>query len=406
MFKHLFRLIWNKKKQNFLLMTEMLISFLVVFAVFTLLVYYYQNYKKPMGLDYDNVWVISYNNALKTNNSDSLTLFYETLRQTIKSIPQVKEISFSSNNVPFFQTTMQNAISYKGKELHNVNSYHVEDSYRDVLNMKLLNGRWFSMQDAVAKNKSIVINNSLREVLFGNEDPIGKLTGDAAINGKGVGLGGGDNQNRMKIIGVVEDAKVKGDYAPAGFAVYNRIDTAAFHWLGKILLKVTPDADAAFEGRLYKTMANYMKNANVEIEHLTNKRKSINYFALVPMIVLLIVACFLVINVALGLFGVLWYNISKRRGEIGLRRAVGATGNSVSAQLVSEALILATLSLIIGSFFAIQFPLLNVFDLPAGVYLTALILAILFIYLLVLICSLYPGKQAASIYPAVALHEE
>ena len=74
-------------------------------------------------------------------------------------------------------------------------------------------------------------------------------------------------------------------------------------------------------------MANYMKNSNVEIEHLTNKRKSINYFALVPMIVLLIVACFLIINVALGLFGVLWYNINKRRGEIGLRRAVGATGN-------------------------------------------------------------------------------
>jgi putative ABC transport system permease protein len=73
---------------------------------------------------------------------------------------------------------------------------------------------------------------------------------------------------------------------------------------------------------------------------------------------------------------------------------------------VYEALILATFSLIIGSFFAIQFPLLNVFDLPAGVYLTALVLAILFIYLLVLICSLYPGRQAAAIYPAVALHEE
>jgi putative ABC transport system permease protein len=102
----------------------------------------------------------------------------------------------------------------------------------------------------------------------------------------------------------------------------------------------------------------------------------------------------------------LWYNINKRRGEIGLRRAVGASGRSVSAQLVSESLILATLSLIIGTFFEIQFPLLNVFDLPADVYITAIILSILFIYLLVFICSLYPGKQAAAIYPAVALHEE
>ena len=406
MFKHLFKLIWNKKKQNFLLILEMLISFLVIFAVFTLMVYYYQNYKKPMGFDYENVWVANYSNALKTNDSDSLMLFYETLRKTVKSMPQVKEVSFSSSNVPLFQITNQNAISYNGKQFFSVNFYQVEDSYKDVLNMKMIAGRWFSKEDVVATNKSIVINNSLKEALFGSENPIGKFTGDAVINGSAVGLGGGNNQNKMKVIGVVEDVKAKGDYAPAGIAVYRRLDTGAFHWVGKILIKVAPNADAAFEGRLYKTMANYMKNSNIEIEHLTNKRKSINYFSLVPMIVLLIVAGFLIINVALGLFGVLWYNINKRRGEIGLRRAVGATGNSVSAQLVSEALILATLSLIIGSFFAIQFPLLNVFDLPAGVYLTALVLAILFIYLLVLICSLYPGKQAAAIYPAVALHEE
>ena len=52
MFKHLFKLIWNKKKQNFLLMSEMLISFLVIFAVFTLMLYYYNNYKKPLGMEY------------------------------------------------------------------------------------------------------------------------------------------------------------------------------------------------------------------------------------------------------------------------------------------------------------------------------------------------------------------
>ena len=127
---------------------------------------------------------------------------------------------------------------------------------------------------------------------------------------------------------------------------------------------------------------------------------------LVPLIIALIVAGFLIINVALGLYGVLWYNINKRKAEIGLRRAVGASGADVSKQLVGEALVLATIALIIGTFFAVQFPLLNVFDLPAGVYITALLLAVLFIYLLVLFCALYPGRQAAAIYPAVALHEE
>jgi putative ABC transport system permease protein len=306
-------------------------------------------------------------------------------------MPQVKEIGFTNSNIPFSQSSMQTALSYNNKRIISINTYNVDDSYSRVLNMKVLEGRWFGKQDITAKNHPIVINASLKEMLFGNNGAVGKLIGDG---------------NQQKIIGVVADIKYRGDYSISEIGLYNRVDTASFHSLDKILIQVMPNADAAFEGRLYKTIAGYMKNANIEIEHLTNKRKNMNYFYLVPMMVLLIVAGFLIINVALGLFGVLWYNINKRRTEIGLRRAVGASGSSVSGQLVAEALILATLSLIIGSFFAIQFPLLNVFHLPAVVYITAQVFAIGFIYLLVLLCALYPGRQAAAIYPAVALHEE
>jgi len=394
MFRHLFKLIWNKKKQNFLLISEIFFSFMVIFAVFTLLVYYYQNYRKPMGIDYENAWVVNYTNSYKTDNTDSLALFYNTLRQTVKSMGQIKEMSFASDNVPFSMSTNGDGIRYNNSR-EQVDVFSVEDSYKDVLNMQILEGRWFDKQDAIANANTVIINETLKKKLFGNDKAIGKLVSFDH-----------NEKNKIKVIGIVEDAKVKGDYVKVDPAAFVRLDTGSFHWLGNILIKVTPDADAAFEGRLYKVMANYMKNSNVEIEHLVNKRKNKNYFALVPMIVSIIVACFLVINVALGLFGVLWYNINKRKGEIGLRRAVGATGKSVSSQLVSEAMILATLSLIVGSFFAVQFPLLNVFDLPASVYITAIFLSVIFIYLLVLICSLYPGKQAAAIYPAVALHEE
>jgi putative ABC transport system permease protein len=394
MLKHLFKLIWNKKKQNLLLISEMLVSFLVIFAVFTLLVYDYQNYRKPMGIDYDNVWEVNYNNSFKTDNTDSLNQFYETLVQTIKSLPQIERVSFSSENTPFSQNQNTGGITVKNKSFHGINWYVVDDNYQKVLNMQLIEGRWFNKGDAVARDRHIVINADLKEKIFGKDKAIGEFIEDR------------DNKTRSQVIGVVDAIKMKGDFSTTEPGLYNRTDTGSFRWLNKILLKVTPGADAAFESQLYKILANNMKSSNVEIEHLDNKLKTANYWYLVPMIVLLIVAGFLIVNVALGLFGVLWYNISRRRGEIGLRRAIGASGKSVSAQLVTESMILATLSLTIGSFFAIQFPLLNVFDLPAAVYFTAMILSVLFIYILVFICSLYPGKQAASIYPAVALHEE
>jgi len=393
MFKHLFKLIWNKKKQNFLLMSEMLVSFLVIFAVFTLLVNYYNNYKKPMGLDYDNLWVVTYNDTYKTTSTDSLNAFYENLRQTMKSMPQVKEVSFCSGNVPFSQNQWTGQVNYKNAS-SDADFYNADDNYRNALNLKVLEGRWFEKGDAAAKTHPVIISNELKEKLFGNGEAVGKLVDD------------GDKKNGLKVIGVIQGIKAKGNYSPAKPAIYKRVDTGSFRGLGKMMVKVAPGADAAFEARLYKTMANYMKDSNVEIEHMPNKLRSTNLWNIVPMIVTLIVACFLIINVAMGLFGVLWYNISKRRGEIGLRRAIGATGNSVSSQLVSEALVLATFSLIIGSFFAIQFPLLNVFGLQTGVYLVALLLSVIFIYALVTVCALYPGKQAAAIYPAVALHEE
>jgi putative ABC transport system permease protein len=218
-------------------------------------------------------------------------------------MPQIKEISFSSDNIPFSQTVNQAGVTYNRKRTINVNWYQVEDSYKDALQMQVLEGRWFNQEDAVRKDWPVVINASLKESLFGHGDAIGKLIGDY------------EDKSKMKVIGVVEDVKARGDYASPGTAVYNKLDTASFHWLGRMLIQVAPNSDAAFESRLYKTLANYMKNANVEIEHMTNKRKNANYFSLVPMIIMLIVACFLIINVALGLFGVLWYNINKRRNE-------------------------------------------------------------------------------------------
>lgn len=396
MFKHLFKLIWNKKKQNFLLISEMLISFMVIFAVSTLIVYYYSNYKKPRGFEYERVWVINYNNALKTNNTDSLTMFYETIRKTLQSMPQIQSVSYASNNIPFAFNQSNTGIDYNKKHFDRVNFYRGEDDYKTVFNVKVTEGRWFNKSDAVSKNTPIVINETLREAVFGKENAIGKVFGGPKDKEK----------DKRRVVGVIADMKIEGDYKPSGYCMYEKLDTGTFHWVGTILIKVTPDADATFESRLFKTMASYMKNANVEIEHLADKRTKYNAVTLAPTIVLLVVACFLIINVALGLFGVLWYNINKRRAEIGLRRAIGATGKSVSNQLVAEAMILATLSLIIGSFFAVQFPLLHVFDMESGVYIAALFLSIIFIYGLVLVCALYPAKQAAAIYPAVALHEE
>jgi putative ABC transport system permease protein len=392
MLKHLFKLIWNKKKQNFLLISEMLVSFLVIFAVFTLIVNYYTNFRKPMGFDYNHVLVSSfYSSALESQDKDTQLRFYDVLRSTLQSLPEVQYVSLVSSNTPFSTNTMGDGVDYKKKHANSVNRYVADRNYARLLNVKVLEGRWFEKQDDASAYKPVVINSYLRDELFGKGKAIGELLG---------------TDRKMRVIGVVNAIKDKGDYTLPKNGIYFNADTSSLSNIHQVLIKVSPNADAGFETRLYRTLSNYIKDSNVDIEHLTDKRKTMNNTTLVPMIIMLIVAGFLIINVALGVFGVLWYNINKRRAEIGLRRAIGASGAAVSRQIVTESLLLATISLVIGAFFAIQFPLLHVFELSSAVYLIAMAAAIIFIYLLVFLCSVYPAKQAAGVFPAVALHED
>ena len=53
MIRHLFKLIWNRKRTNVLMMTEIFVSFLVLFAVVALGVYMLDNWRRPIGFSID-----------------------------------------------------------------------------------------------------------------------------------------------------------------------------------------------------------------------------------------------------------------------------------------------------------------------------------------------------------------
>jgi putative ABC transport system permease protein len=119
------------------------------------------------------------------------------------------------------------------------------------------------------------------------------------------------------------------------------------------------------------------------------------------------IAGFLVINVALGIFGVLWYSINRRRSEIALRRALGADRRRVSWQILGEAWALAAIALLVGLFIAVQVPILGLDpSIGAAEYALAMLLSALDICILVFVCALYPSRLAMRIVPAQALRDE
>lgn len=394
MLLHLFKLIWNKKKQNFLLLAEILVSFIVIFVVSCFAVYYYTNYKKPVGFDYNNVWSISYEKPAGMSNKDSLLAFKNNLKRFLVSLPEVSDVGFSSGNVPYGYSTISTSIFYQHTR-DQVNRYTVDDHYQGVLHFTMKEGRWFSAQDNTAREIPIVINETLEKKFFNQEPGLGKLFQSSD-----------EDPKKMRVVGVITDLKDKGDFVSPGSGFYQRFDSSNVADGNTLLIKVKPVNTALFEKKLFKLLPGYLSNTNIDIKHLDKNLAEKNRQTIVPVIILLIIAGFLVSNVALGLFGVLWYTINVRKGEIGLRRAIGASKSRITLQLVGETMVLASLSLLVGSVFIVQLPLLHVFDLPAKIYLIAQLLAVVFIYLLVFVCAWYPGKQAAGVYPAKALHED
>ncbi|MCF0071023.1 FtsX-like permease family protein [Dyadobacter sp. CY261] len=388
MLRHLFKLIWNKKGTHSLLIIEVWAAFMVLFGVLTLIVFNLRNYLQPIGFQYENVW-----NLELATNQDTTEIAAKLQRavQRVKSYPEVVAASRMSSNTPFSANQIGNSVTYNKVDV-GADFYYTDTELHKVLELPLKKGRWYTDADLVGKFIPIVINQVMEDKLFQNESGLNKVIKR-------------DDKTMYKVVGIVDKFKAKGQFMSNNPALFEMLEKKD-RWNGNILIKTKPGTDANFEAQLVKDMALMLPGWGVEVGYLKDSRKNRENLTLVPVLIFLIVSGFLLTNVALGLFGVLNLNIAKRKGEIGLRRAMGATESGVTGQFLGEIWVLATFSLIIGLIFAVQFPIMHVFDLDKEIYLIAIFAAVVVIYIIVTLCAWFPSKQAARIHPAVALHEE
>lgn len=391
MLKHLFILIWNRKRVNALLVAEIFLAFVVLFVVGSLLVYRWQNYRAPLGFAYEQVWAVDLDPGVQPKVARYAT--QQQIIQRIKSLPGVRAVTRSSSNTPFTDSHNSSTIERPGEKIFRPasNMYNLDDAAGDVLSLPIEEGRWFDRRDEGAP--VVVISHDLKEMLFPNETAVGKLV---VSNGK------------KRIVGVTASYRADGDFADPKQAIFlrNGLQDTTFKHLETLLVRVQPSAGAALEKQISSDIRAIGPSWSSNITSLAEAREKQMKEVLMPLVALIITCVFLIVNVALGLFGVLWQTINQRRSEIGLRRAIGASAGGISGQIVGEILVVATFGLGLGLLVAVQFPLLGVLGVRVGVYGTAMGLAAGLVYVLTVVCALYPSRLAAGIRPAVALREE
>lgn len=394
MIQHLFTLIWNRRRANFLLIVEIFLAFVVLFVVASLLVNYQQRYRAPLGFAYEDVWRVSLDPGAQPKAEQYAT--GQQVIQRLRSLPGVLALTRTQSNTPFLDSHNVGDVYRPGNESAaiNINEYSVDDDGQRVLGLHVEEGRWFDRRDEASARAGVVISRDLEERLFPKESAVGKL----------LHRGGGEKV----VIGVVAPYRADGDLAALKGAVFLRIglrDTT-FQSMSPLLVRMRPGAGAALERQMTTEILAIGKGWNVGVTTLPEQRAQQLKRVLTPIVALVLACVFLVVNVALGLFGVLWQTINQRRGEIGLRRAIGASSGRISGQILGEILVVTTFGLVLGVLVAVQFPLLGVLDVRPDVYAQAMLLATGLVYVLTTLCALYPSRLAAGIHPAVALREE
>ena len=394
MIKHILTLIWNKKKSNFLLFLEIFISFLILFSVLTFVVRNLRIYNSPLGFESKNVWN-AYLRISSDIDSTDVAEMKSRIHRELLAFPEVEHVSFSSGQVPFSGNTWMTGNDEHGIEFSTC-VFFKDDHYANVSDLKISEGRWFNEDDINSKYDVVLITKKFREKCF---------KGKPVIDSLFVLDDDGDFTDFVKIVGVVENYKYHGEFEEEllGTFVYAP-STSRDTYVANI--KVKEGTSPNTEEKINNLIASITKRADFSIRKQEQRRIQRSKSTWTSMIAIMSVSGFLIINVALGLFGVLWYNISKRRSEIGLRRTLGATQGNIANQFIAEILMVTIVGILVGLFFAAQFPIMKLFELENINYYYAMLLASGIIILLVLICAFYPSRQAALIKPAIALHED
>lgn len=388
MIKHIFKLIWNNRRNNVLILLEIFLAFLVLFAVLSYVTYNVRMFSEPMGFNTEDKWIINLESQRQADSIDIINL-KRSLRAELLAMDNIKNVSFTGNAYPFSGNISNTSSDKMGFNISSLMA-DADTELDDALDLNIVQGRWFEDTDFSATYTPMVVNQAFIDEYFDGRNML-----DSIIIHSG----------EHKLVGVIDAYRYKGEFSENEPTVFLQVEDHSVY-ASNVILDMVDGTPTAYEEEVNNVVKSITKADNFIINNLDKERKRNSADTWIPMVVLMSICGFLCINIALGLFGVLWYNINKRRGEIGLRMAIGAHSSDIKKQFVLEIIILALIGISLGMFFAIQVPLLKIGPLaPVNMY-WAILFSALIILILVILCALQPSWQASKLHPAIALHEE
>ncbi len=274
----------------------------------------------------------------------------------------------------------------------------VSPGYFAALGVPLVSGRFLDERDALAADRTVVINETLARRVWPDEDPLGRRFGIAGPGGP------------MTVVGVVGDVQEIGLDVAAESALYMSLDQATipFMWPRQLIVRadgdplalapavrraiwdVDPEQPVSILRAMSEVLDSELNNRNTQLA-------LIGAFALTALVL-----------AAVGLYGTLSYTVSQSTSEIGLRMALGAERRTVIGSVVRTALGTAAAGIVVGLIAALLLTE-TVASLLYGVNPTdpVTVVGVACVLLVVTVVAAFvPALRAASVNPMTALRAD
>lgn len=309
-----------------LIVKQFTISVLLICC--TIIIWNQLDYLKSKPLGYNKEQVISIPVGGEIDGERMLNI----LKSKLSGQTNILNITAADNNLGYgkdhYASKSQFGFLHEGKTVQ-TNALFVDFDYVKTMNMKIKEGRDFSIAFPGDSTKSCIINESMAKKL-GGKDLIGKTL---ALN------------EGMTVIGVIEDyhfESLKNNIEPLTLMVKGFPYT---HIFAKIAPQNT-DASLALLQKEYKSIAPNSEYLGSFIDENTTEqyrteRRFTNMFIYAAILAILL-SC-------MGLFAIALISITQRIKEIGIRKVLGSSVSGLVWNLNGDFLKLVLLSIIIAS---------------------------------------------------------
>ena len=363
------------------------------------------------GFDVANVLTAEL--PVKDHRFATAAQFHGFVRQVIdavEALPGVSEVAFTDGmplqgtpTLTFFQIAGRPRVERSERPASNFKV--VSPGYLRALGLRLRRGRWLSDLDREETSRVAVINATMAQMYFSNENPVGQ---HLLMNQPGLGFVFLGQEVPWEVIGVIADERLTpfDDREPHP-AIYVSNEQSPTPFTG-LVVRASLDP-SRLEKQLRQAIAAVDPDQAVSdvktLEQL--KDDSMTPDRLRSSLLSLFAAMALLLSGA-GIYGVVSYLVAQRTHELGIRSALGASRASLITLVVGPGMAQAALGLAVGCLAAYATTrLLNAFLFGVGPSDALTFVATAGVLAGVAFVACYvPARRAARVNPLKALRAE